>query len=230
LNTELRQHLHDAFVDLTDDDAVRVIVLTGNDEAFAAGADLNELAPLTPIEATRRRAHRLVRPIAECPKPVISAIRGYALGGGLELALLTDIVVVGDGAMLGLPEVRVGLMPGSGGTQRVTRAIGKYRTMLLALTGEMISGAEAARMGLASKAVPDAEVVDTALGIARRIAQLPPLGVQQIKDCIVAGMDASLATGLALERKAFGLLFSTEDQKEGTQAFLDKRKPSFKGR
>lgn len=230
LNLALRRKLHDAFLELSDEVAVRAIVLTGSQEVFAAGADLKEFADLDPIEVLQRATHRLSRPLAECPKPVIAAINGFALGGGLELALMCDILVAGEGAQLGLPEIRVGVMPGAGGTQRLTRAIGKYRAMLMALTAQILSGAEAYDLGLVSKLVPDDAVFEEAIAIARRIAGFPPIGARMIKESIQAAADQGLENTLALERKSFALLFATEDQKEGAKAFLEKRKPSFKGR
>jgi enoyl-CoA hydratase len=230
LNDALRARLAEAFTAASADEEIRAIVLTGNDQAFAAGADLRELAALDAVSAMRRRAPELLRPVAECRKPVIAAINGFALGGGLELALACDIVVVGEGAKLGLPEVRVGVMPGAGGTQRLPRAVGKHKAMLHALTGRFMSGLEAERMGLASLAVPDAEVLATALSVAEEIAALPPIGVQSIKEAILRGADQPLDAALAFERRSFQLLFATEDRREGIAAFLEKRKPVFTGR
>lgn len=230
LNRALRLRLGETVAVLSEDPETRAIVLTGNEEAFAAGADLKEMAGLGTVDQIRRATHRLWQPLRDCPKPLVAAIRGYALGGGLELALLCDIIIAGDGARLGLPEVRVGVMPGAGGTQRLTRAVGKYQAMRMALTGEWIGSDEALRMGLVSEVVADAETLPRALALAERIAALPPVAVAQIKEAILAGMDASLDTALALKRKSFQILFSTEDQKEGVNAFIEKRKPSFKGR
>src|SRR5260370_308438 len=167
---------------------------------------------------------------ASCPKPVIAAVNGYALGGGCELAMHADIIVAGEGASFGQPEVRVGIMPGAGGTQRLTRAVGKFRAMRMLLTGEPVAARDALAMGLVSDVVADGEVFDTALRIAKTIASMPPLAVMQIKEVVRAGQDASLEAAMMLERKAFQLLFATGDQKEGMRAFLEKRKPEFKGR
>jgi len=229
LNMQVRRQLSEEFLRLNGDEAVRAVVLTGDDKAFAAGADLKEFAELTAVEQMQRQTHRLFASIAACPKPVIAAVNGFALGGGCELAMHADIIVAGENARFGQPEVRVGLMPGAGGTQRLTRAVGKFRAMKLVLLGEPISGAEAAAMGLASEVVADEQVLPRALEMAERIAALPPLAIEQIKEVLIAGMDASLETGLMLERKAFQLLFATEDQKEGARAFAEKRKPAFKG-
>jgi enoyl-CoA hydratase/carnithine racemase len=230
LNDALRERLGEAFAALGADAGVRAIVLTGNEQAFAAGADLRELAALDLAGAIDRRAWTLLRPIAECRKPVIAAVNGFALGGGFELALLADILVVGEGAQLGLPEIKVGLMPGGGGTQRLTRLVGKHKAMLLALTGRAISGREAEAWGIASACVPDADVVPTALAIAAEIAALPPIGARVIKEAIRDGADQPLDAALALERRSFQLLFATEDRREGIAAFLEKRKPAFTGR
>jgi enoyl-CoA hydratase/carnithine racemase len=160
---------------------------------------------------------------------MIAAINGFALGGGLELAMSCDIIIAGRSAKLGQPEVRVGIMPGAGGTQRLTRAIGKFQAMRLVLTGELIGAEEALAMGLLSKVVDDAAVYDCARDMAGTIAALPPIAVQQAKESVILGADASLAAGLALERKALQLTFATADKTEGMRAFLEKRKPQFKG-
>ncbi|MBI3515701.1 MAG: enoyl-CoA hydratase/isomerase family protein, partial [Proteobacteria bacterium] len=173
---------------------------------------------------------RLWGPVTACMKPIIAAVNGFALGGGCELAMHCDIIVAGVGAKFGLPEVRVGIMPGAGGTQRLTRAVGKFHAMRMILTGAMISGEEAGRIGLASEVVPDAEVLPTALKLADQIAALPPLSVMSIKEVVIAGADASLETSLMLERKAMHLLFAAQDRREGVTAFLEKRKPKFEGR
>jgi enoyl-CoA hydratase/carnithine racemase len=230
LNLATRKLIAETFTALGVDPAVRAIVLTGNDQAFAAGADLNEMAEASPVDMMLRNVQRLWGPVQACPKPVIAAVNGFALGGGCELAMLCDIIVAGEGAKFGLPEVRVGIMPGAGGTQRLTRAVGKYQAMRMVLTGATISGEEALRYGLASECVPDAEVLPSALKLADQIAALPPLSVMSIKEVVLAGLDASLDTGLLLERKAMHLLFAADDRKEGVSAFLGKRKPSFKGR
>ncbi len=230
LNMELRRALARIFRELAEEEEVRVAVLAGTERAFAAGADLAEMVDADSVEMMRRATHRLWQAVADFPKPLIAAVRGYALGGGLELAMHADIVVAGENAELGQPEVRVGIMPGAGGTQRLLRAVGPYRAAWLVMTGERISGREAAAMGLVSRLVPDAEVEAEALAVARRIARMPPLAVREIKEVLRLGADAPLATALALERKAFQLLFSTRDQKEGMRAFLDKRRPEFEGR
>ena len=228
LSGGVRGQLAQHFTELGADDATRAIILTGGDKIFAAGADLKDMVERTPVEMMTRG--NLWRPIAECPKPVIAAVNGYALGGGCELAMHADIIIAGESAQFGQPEVKVGIMPGAGGTQRLVRAVGKFKAMKILLTGEAVSARDALAMGLASEVVPDGEVFDRALAVARTIAALPPLAILQIKEAVLAGEDSSLEAGLLLERKAFQLLFATHDQKEGMRAFLDKRKPEFEGR
>ncbi|KZD12377.1 enoyl-CoA hydratase-related protein [Oceanibaculum pacificum] len=230
LNVATRKKLAEAFAALSEDAGVRAIILTGNAESFAAGADLREFVDATPIDLLLRHTERLWRAVSSTPQPVIAAINGFALGGGLELAMHADIIVAGEGAKFGQPEVRVGIMPGAGGTQRLTRAIGKFHTMKLCLTGRPVDAAEAYQMGIVSTLVADDQVMETALKMARDLAALPPLAVQQIKEVIVAGEDCSLEAGLMLERKAMQMLFASDDKKEGMQAFFEKRKPAFTGR
>ena len=230
INMRVRELLTEHFTRLGGDDDVRCIVLTGNEEAFVAGADIGEMAELTATEQMLRRNHLHWRAIATCPKPVIAAVNGFALGGGCELAMHADIIIAGEGARFGQPEIRVGIMPGAGGTQRLTRAVGKFKAMKMILTGEPVTAAEAEAMGLVSEVVADAEVLERALKMAERIAAMPPLAVMQIKEVLLAGQDASLETALMLERKAFQLLFDSRDQKEGMKAFAEKRKPRYQGR
>lgn len=230
LNLAVREQMAAAFVAANESPEIRSIVVTGDETAFAAGADLRELQALDAAGALARRAPELMRPIAESRKPVIAAVRGFALGGGFELALACDITIVAETATLGLPEVGVGVMPGGGGTQRLVRLVGKHRAMLLALTGRRMSGVEAGQMGIASRVVPDADVMATALAVAAEIAALPPIGVQLIKEAILRGADQPLDSALAFERRSFQFLFATEDRKEGIAAFLERRKPGFRGR
>ncbi|BAE51401.1 enoyl-CoA hydratase [Paramagnetospirillum magneticum] len=230
LNGEVRRLLAEHMTTLGADPSVRAIVMTGNQEAFAAGADIKDMAEVGAIELMQRNNHLLWRAIANCPKPVIAAVNGYAWGGGCELVMHADIIVAGENASFSQPEVKVGIMPGAGGTQRLTRAVGKFKAMLMVMTGQAISGVEAGQMGLASVVVPDAEVVDKALEIAKTISRMPPVAIAQIKEVLLAGQDASLDTALMLERKAFQLLFASADQKEGMKAFIEKRKPTYQGK
>ncbi len=229
LNIATREALTEAFSALHDDPDIRAIVLTGDDKAFAAGADLKEFADTGTIENVKRRLERHWNTVAATPQPVIAAVRGYAMGGGLELAMACDLIIVGEGAQLGQPEIRVGIMPGAGGTQRLTRAVGKFQAMKMCLTGKPVTGNEAYQMGLASEVVADEEVLDTAIKLATSIARMPPLATQAIKEAIVQGQNASLESALLLERKAFQLLFASEDRREGMAAFIEKRRPDFKG-
>jgi len=230
LNQSVRQQLTECFTALADDLETRCIVMTGGPSVFVAGADLKEMAECGPVDVILRKNERMWQAIARCPKPIVAAVNGYAWGGGCELAMHADIIVAGEGASFCQPEINVGIMPGAGGTQRLTRAIGKFKAMAMILTGRPVSAKEAFDMGLVSQLVADSEVLETALKMAKQIAAMPPLAVMQIKEVLLAGQDAPLDTGLALERKAFQLLFATADQKEGMGAFIDRRKPTFTGR
>ncbi len=229
LNTPLRHTLTDLFRELSVDEDVRCIVITGNGKAFMAGADIKEMSTKGTADVTKMNVRRMWAVIAECPKPVIAAVNGVALGGGCELAMHADIIVAAERARFGQPEIRVGIMPGGGGTQRLLRAIGKFKTMKMVLTGEPVDGREAFEMGLASEVVADDRVLPRALELADTIAALPPLAARRIKEVVLAGHDTSLAAGLMLERRTFDTLFDTEDQAEGMQAFIEKRNPNFKG-
>ena len=230
LNLEVRKLIARHLTEFGEDAATRCIVLTGNDKAFAAGADIKEMAGAGPIDMIQRGVHTLWRVIAACPKPVIAAVNGFALGGGCELAMTCDIIIAGETARFGQPEVKIGIIPGGGGTQRLTRAVGKYKAMKICLTGDMFNAREAFEMGLVSEVVADAEVEKRALEMAQQIAGLAPLAVQQIKEVVLAGQDASLDAALRLETKAIQLLFASQDQKEGMAAFIEKRKPKFQGK
>ena len=230
LNLEVRKLLALHLTQFGEDDAIRCVVLTGNDKSFAAGADIKEMAQANPIEMIKRGVHKLWRAIGACPKPVIAAVNGFALGGGCELAMTCDIIIAGESARFGQPEVKIGIIPGGGGTQRLTRAVGKYKAMKICLTGDLFSAREAYDMGLVSELVPDAEVEKRALAMAQQIAEFSPLAVQQIKEIMLAGLDASLDAALRLETKAIQVMFASHDQKEGMAAFLEKRKPKFEGK
>lgn len=229
LNPALQNALSQTFTQLTADPRVRCIVLTGGEHIFAAGGDIKSMEGCGPIDILQRHTERLWAPIAQCPKPIIAAVCGYAFGGGSELAMHCDIIIAGQNASFAQPEIRVGIMPGIGGTQRLVRAVGKFQAMRILLTGKPITAQEAYSMGLASMVCEDAQVIPEAIKMAKLIAQMPPLAVEQIKEVVLAGMDASLETALMLERKANQLLFATRDQKEGMQAFIEKRLPQFSG-
>ncbi|MDM0028355.1 enoyl-CoA hydratase-related protein [Variovorax saccharolyticus] len=227
LNLSLRRQLAAAVVRLDSDASIRVIVLCGNERAFCAGADLNEYANATPPEIIARDMDRLWGAIAACRKPVVAAVRGYALGGGCELAMHSDVIIAGESARFGQPEVRIGLMPGGGATQRLTRAVGKFRAMALLMSGAQFGASEALRMGLVSEMVADSDVEERALSVARDLAALPVLALRFIKRAVLDCEEGTLSQGLELERRSFQLLFSTSDKTEGIQARLDKRSPRF---
>ena len=230
LSMTVREQVGALFAELSADAGTRAIILTGGAEVFAAGADIRDMVERGAAEMLGRRTHLHWQAITDCPKPIIAAVNGYALGGGCELAMHCDIIIAGESASFGQPEIRVGIMPGAGGTQRLTRAVGKFQAMKMLLTGKSISGREAFAMGLASEVVADELVQQVALDMATGIAAMPPLAVMQIKEVVRAGQDVPLETALMLERKAFQLLFDTVDQKEGMRAFLDKRKPQYVGK
>ena len=227
LNLQLRRDLAAAFSRLDADPQVRVIVLAGSERAFCAGADLNEYVDATPPEIIGRQMDQLWGAISGCRKPVIAAVRGHALGGGCELAMHADIIVAGERARFGQPEVKIGLMPGGGATQRLTRAVGKFAAMKILLCGEPFDAAAAMAMGLVSEVVPDQEVEVRALALAAQLAALPALALQFIKEAVLEGMNLPLDQGLQFERKSFQLLFSTADKTEGIRARLEKRPPQF---
>ena len=230
LNTQVRKLLAEAIAQQVDNVDIRVIVLTGGDDVFAAGADLTELAEASSLDLYLRRTERYLQTIANCPKPIIAAVNGFALGGGCELAMHADIIIAGQSAQFGQPEIKVGIMPGAGGTQRLVRAVGKFQAMRMIMTGCLVSAEEALAMGLVSQVTDDAETLNTAYKMAQQIAKLPAIALEQIKEVVLLSEDVPLNTGLSLERKAFQLLFSTQDQKEGMAAFLEKRKPNFQGK
>lgn len=230
LSLSLQATLSEAFTTLAGDAAVRAIVLTGGDKVFAAGGDIKSMDGCGPIEIMQRHTERVWAPVERCPKPIIAAVCGYAFGGGAELAMHCDIIIAGEGASFAQPEIRIGIMPGIGGTQRLVRAVGKFNAMRILLTGKPVTAQEARLMGLVSEVVPDEQVIPAAVKMAKLIAAMPPLAAMQIKEVVLAGVDASLETALMLERKANQLLFATRDQKEGMQAFVEKRHPTFEGR
>jgi enoyl-CoA hydratase len=231
LSFGLLAELADALERLDADRACRVIVLTGaGSRAFAAGADIKELLGQTPESLGSSGAFRPWDRLRAIGLPIIAAVRGYALGGGCELALACDLIVAGEDAQFGQPEILIGVMPGAGGTQRLTRAIGKARAMDLILTGRSMPAREAEAAGLVSLIVPAEETLDRALELAGRIAAMPPLAVRAAKAMVNRAYETGLTEGLADEREAFFALFATEDQAEGMAAFAEKRAPSWQGR
>jgi enoyl-CoA hydratase len=230
LSPELRAELRKKFLAMAEDREVLAIILTGDRKAFAAGADIRSMAEIGPGEMMRRGDDLNWAAIRNCPKPIIAAVDGYALGGGCELAMHADIIVAGEGAVFGQPEVKLGIMPGAGGTQRLARAVGRYRAMLMLLTGRSMTAQEAYDAGLVSLITPDEDTVSQAISIAATIAAMPPLAVAEIKQVLHAGLDAPLDTALMLERRAAYLLFDSDDKREAMRAFLEKRTPVFSGR
>ena len=230
LNGPFMDALCDALEALDRDDAIRVLVVTGTDRAFAAGADIAEMADASPIDMLKTNRIAQWDRVRRIGKPVIAAVAGWCLGGGCELAMTLDLIIAGEGARFGQPEIKIGIMPGAGGTQRLPRAVGKSKAMEMILTGEPITAAEAERIGLVSRVVPDELVVDDALTLAAEIAKRAPLALRLAKESVNNAYEMSLTDGLAHERRLFYLLFSSADQKEGMAAFLEKRDPDFTGR
>jgi enoyl-CoA hydratase len=231
LDTETMRQLVEALERLDTDEGCRCVVITGAGErAFAAGADIKEMADATPVSLARTNSFARWERIRRIRTPIVAAVRGYALGGGCELAMACDLLVAADDAVFGQPEIRIGVMPGAGGTQRLTRALGKAKAMELILTGRQLPAREAEAHGLVSRLVPAAEVVPAALALASEIASKSPLAVIAAKEAINRADDLGLEEGLAFERRNFYLLFASEDQKEGMAAFLEKRDPEWKGR
>ena len=231
LSFALLAELADALEELDRDGRTRVAILTGaGDRAFAAGADIVELADQTPERLRSERQFETWDRLWAIGIPLIAAVRGFALGGGCELAMTCDLIVAGDDAQFGQPEIRIGVMPGAGGTQRLTRAIGVARAMELVLTGRTMSAAEAQAAGLVTMVVPAADVVDAAVDLADQIAAMPPLAVRAAKRSMLAAAELSLSAGLRAEREAFFDLFATDDQREGMRAFQEKRPPTWTGR
>lgn len=230
LNRELMQELVVELERMDRDDAVKVLVITGNDKAFAAGADIREMADESAVSLLLKRQFDVWDRIGGITKPIIAAVSGYVLGGGCELMMNCDLVVASDTARFGQPEICIGVMPGAGGTQRLTRAVGHRKAMELLLTGDTMLAEEALRCGLINKVAPVELYLEEALKLAWRIANQPPLAVSLIKQAVRKAQDLSLAEGLDFERQCFHLLFASEDQKEGMLAFQEKRSPQFKGR
>ena len=228
LSFALMSELVNGLEELDKDKAVRVIILTGSGRAFAAGADLAEMSQATPLDLMLGRRFELWDRIRKISKPIIAAVDGYCLGGGNELAMNCDIIIASETATFGQPEINVGIIPGAGGTQRLTRVVGKYKAMEMILTGKSISADEAYRVGLVNRVVPAKSLMEETKKLATEIASRPPISIRSAKEAILRAHDTTLEVGLEFERKAFYMLFATEDAKEGINAFLEKRKPDFK--
>jgi len=231
LSFDLLDELADALATLDADRSCRAIVVTGSgDRAFAAGADIRELARQTPVTLLVENRFAVWERIAAVRTPVVAAVRGFALGGGCELAMTCDLIVAGEDARFGQPEINLGVIPGAGGTQRLTRAIGRARAMDLVLTGRTVTAREAESMGLVSRVVASEDTLTAAIDLARTIAAQPPVAVLAAKEAVRLAEELPLSAGLRHERRAFFALFATEDQTEGMAAFVEKRRPGWKGR
>ena len=230
LSPELMEELAREVERLDADPEVRCVVIAGSDEAFGAGADIRSLRERTFTEALRHRGTSFWRRLGAVKTPLVAAVSGFALGGGCELALLCDVIVASENAEFGQPEITLGIIPGGGGTQRLARVLGKQRTMELVLTGRRISGREAERVGLVNEVAAAGEWLERAMELAQRIARRPPIAVQLAKEAVLAADETGLTAGLEHERRLYELAMATEDRIEGMDAFLEKRRPQFKGR
>lgn len=230
LNLQLMLELKNALVSLDENENVRCIIITGNEQAFAAGADIKQMESKSAIDLLKIDQFETWDQIRKTKKPIIAAVCGFALGGGCELAMTCDMIVAGESAKFGQPEIKIGVMPGAGGTQRLTRAIGKALAMEMVLTGKFISAYEALKSGLINRVVPDDVYLDEALKLANEISQMSPVSVRLAKESVLRAFESGLQEGLYFERKNFYMCFASEDQKEGMKAFVEKRKPNFKGK
>jgi enoyl-CoA hydratase len=212
------------------DAAIRAIVITGGPTVFAAGADLKEMADASVVDMLLRNRIGMFDRIRRIAKPIIAAVAGYALGGGCELAMLCDIIIAAENARFGQPEINVGLIPGAGGTQRLTRSVGKFVAMDMVLTGRMLNAEEAFRRGLAARVVPPELIVQSAVALGKELASKPPISVRLAKEAVTRAFEGRVDDGIEYERKLFYLLFATQDAHEGMHAFVDKRQPTYEGR
>ena len=229
LNTQLLGELVQALREADDNEKIRVIVLTGSDKAFAAGADVKEMSGKSFIDVFSEDFFAAeANAIIAIRKPIIAAVAGYALGGGCELAMMCDFIIAADTAKFGQPEITIGTIPGSGGTQRLTRFVGKSKAMDMNLTGRFMDAEEAERSGLVSRVVPAKKLMEEAMAAAHKISEKSQIAVLAIKDAVNRSYETTLGEGLLYERRVFHALFATEDQKEGMQAFLEKREPQFR--
>ncbi len=230
LNPQLMQEVRDALQELDKNDQVRVIIITGNEQAFAAGADIKQMADKSAIDMLVLDQFSTWDQIRKTKKPIIAAVSGFALGGGCEFAMTCDMIIASETAKFGQPEIKIGTIPGAGGTQRLTKALGKAKAMEFILTGRFLSAQEAHFYGLVNKVVPVEFYLQEAIGLAKEIAAMSPVAVQLAKEAVNRSFETLLDEGLMFERKNFYLTFASQDQKEGMQAFIEKRKPSFLGR
>lgn len=230
LNIPLMDELITLFEKWDTDPAVHVIVLAGSEKAFAAGADIKEMAEASVVDMYERNNLARWERIKRVRKPIIAAVSGFCLGGGCELAMHCDMIIASETAKFGQPEINIGVMPGAGGTQRLSRTVGKYRAMELILTGRFFSAQEAYDLGLVTRIVPVERFLDEAIALAKQIAEKSPLAIRVAKESILRAFETGLSDGLDYERKLFYMLFASEDQKEGMKAFVEKRKANYKGR
>lgn len=230
LNLQLMQELRDTLKQLDNNTEVRTIIITGNEQAFAAGADIKQMANKTAIDMLLIDQFSTWDQIRKTRKPIIAAVSGFALGGGCELAMTCDMIIASETAKFGQPEIKIGVMPGAGGTQRLTKAIGKAKAMELVLTGRFLSAEEAKSYGLVNKVVPVEMYLYEATQLAKEIAAMSPIATMLAKEAVNRSFETFLDEGLHFERKNFYLAFASEDQKEGMAAFVEKRKPDFKGK
>jgi enoyl-CoA hydratase len=230
LNAALIAELNTALDEFEADEGIGCVVLTGSDRAFAAGADIKEMTGRSFADVMQNDFLAPWERIGRCRKPVVAAVAGYALGGGCEVAMMCDFIIAAESAKFGQPEIKIGVIPGSGGTQRLARFIGKAKAMDLCLTGRMMDAAEAERSGLVSRVVPNADLLTEAMRAAEQIAALSLPSVMTAKEAVNRAFETTLAEGVRFERRVFQALFATEDQKEGMEAFIAKRPPDFKHR
>jgi enoyl-CoA hydratase len=230
LNIELMGELLNALEAFDKDNETGCIIITGNQKAFAAGADIKEMASQSAIDMYVRDQFATWDKIRKIKKPIIAAVSGFVLGGGCELSMTCDMIVAAESTRFGQPEIKIGIIPGAGGTQRLTRAIGKAKSMEMILTGKMYTAKEMFDAGLVNKVADDEVYLEEAQALAKEIASMPPIAVQMGKEAILKSFDTTIEGGLEYERKAFYLLFASEDMKEGMNAFIEKRKPEWKGK
>ena len=230
LNAQVLREITDALHAFDGDENIGCIILTGNDKAFAAGADIKAMAEATVVDMLNSPMMQYWEAIRDAQKPLIAAVSGWCLGGGCELAMICDTIVAAETAKFGQPELNLAIIPGAGGTQRLTRAVGKAVAMDMVLSGRRLSAEEALNFGLVSRVVPAEELMTTALELATAIANKSPIAVRMAKEAVNAAFETTLAEGIHLERRLFNLLFATEDQKEGMAAFVEKRSPTWRGR
>ena len=229
LSTDLMNELVDCMLQLDQNPNVRVIILTGNERAFAAGADIAQMALASPIDQINDNRFRTWEMLRLITKPIIAAVNGFALGGGCELAMSCDLIIAGDDAKFSQPEIKIGTIPGAGGTQRLTRAIGKSKAMMMVLTGDMIDAETACDWGLVAKVVPAPTLLQETFELAKTIADRAPVAVRLAKEAVNKSFEMTLKDGMDFERRNFYLTFSSLDQKEGMKAFMEKRSPNYQG-